>query len=71
MIRMNLQGKPSLDCELFLNSYRRLLCLTLGRRGGVRHQGMSSMSHVFRRCDILARFHQPPPNAWNSAAVSA
>ena len=32
--------------------------------------GMSSMSHFFAGA-ASSRFHQPPPSAWNKAAVSA
>ena len=32
--------------------------------------GMSSMSHFFAGA-TSSRFHQPPPSAWNKAAVSA
>jgi high affinity Mn2+ porin len=32
--------------------------------------GINSMSHFFDAA-TSARFHQPPPNAWNNAAVSA
>jgi high affinity Mn2+ porin len=36
----------------------------------VADQGMSSTSHLFAGA-ASARFHQPPPKAWNNAAVSA